>query len=267
MSLDERNELSNTVMVITGAGRGIGKEIAKLASSVGAQVALLDINVENLTKTVDEINALNGRAKGYTIDLSSEAEINSVIDSIEAEYGRIDCLVNNAMSVGAEDFLKSSLEDWEFQIKVTLTAAFLNIKRVLPGMIARGAGNIINIGSVNAKTMVGSDAYSVAKAGLHALTRAVAVRYGSSGIRCNSVMPGSIATDVWLHRAERNPNVFQDLKPWFPRGRIGTPTDIAEAVVFLASSRSDWMTGTEMIVDGGLTAGLAPMLKIIEASE
>jgi NAD(P)-dependent dehydrogenase (short-subunit alcohol dehydrogenase family) len=227
----------------------------------------LDINVENLTKTVDEINALNGRAKGYTIDLSSEAEINSVIDSIEAEYGRIDCLVNNAMSVGAEDFLKSSLEDWEFQIKVTLTAAFLNIKRVLPGMIARGAGNIINIGSVNAKTMVGSDAYSVAKAGLHALTRAVAVRYGSSGIRCNSVMPGSIATDVWLQRAERNPNVFQDLKPWFPRGRIGTPTDIAEAVVFLASSRSDWMTGTEMIVDGGLTAGLAPMLKIIEASE
>ena len=267
MSLDERNELSNTVMVITGAGRGIGKEIAKLASSVGAQVALLDINVENLTKTVDEINALNGRAKGYTIDLSSEAEINSVIDSIEAEYGRIDCLVNNAMSVGAEDFLKSSLEDWEFQIKVTLTAAFLNIKRVLPGMIARGAGNIINIGSVNAKTMVGSDAYSVAKAGLHALTRAVAVRYGSSGIRCNSIMPGSIATDVWLQRAERNPKVFQDLKPWYPRGRIGTPTDIAEAVVFLASSRSDWMTGTEMIVDGGLTAGLAPMLKIIEASE
>ena len=115
--------------------------------------------------------------------------------------------------------------------------------------------------------MVGSDAYSVAKAGLHALTRAVAVRYGSSGIRCNSVMPGSIATDVWLQRAERNPKVFQDLKPWYPRGRVGTPTDIAEAVVFLASSRSDWMTGTEMVVDGGLTAGLAPMVKIIEASE
>jgi 3-oxoacyl-[acyl-carrier protein] reductase len=115
--------------------------------------------------------------------------------------------------------------------------------------------------------MVGSDAYSVAKAGLHALTRAVAVRYGSSGIRCNSVVPGSIATEVWLQRAERNPKVFQDLQPWYPRGRIGTPTDIAEAVVFLASSRSEWMTGTEMIIDGGLTAGLAPMLKVIEASE
>ena len=220
MSVNERNELNDVVMVITGAGRGIGKQIAKLACNVGAQVALLDINVENLTKTVDEIIAANGRAKGYVVDLSSEVEINSTIDKIEAEYGRIDCLVNNAMSVGAEDFLKTSLEDWDFQIKVTLTAAFLNIKRVLPGMISRGAGNIINIGSVNAKTMVGSDAYSVAKAGLHALTRAVAVRYGSSGIRCNSVVPGSIATDVWLQRAERNPKVFEDLKPWYPRGEL-----------------------------------------------
>lgn len=267
MSVNERSELNNVVMVVTGAGRGIGKEIAKLACSVGAQVALLDINVENLNKTVDEINALKGRAKGFVVDLTSEAEINSAIDAIEAEYGKIDCLVNNAMSVGEEDFMKSSLEDWEFQIKVTLTAAFLNIKRVLPGMMKRGSGNIINIGSVNAKTMVGSDAYSVAKAGLHALTRAVAVRYGSSGIRCKTVVPGSIATEVWLQRAERNPKVFQDLKPWYPRGRIGTPTDIAEAVVFLASSRSEWMTGTEIVIDGGLTAGLAPMLKVIEASE
>jgi 3-hydroxybutyrate dehydrogenase len=151
MSGNERNELDNVVMVVTGAGRGIGKEIAKLASSVGAQVALLDINVENLNKAVDEINSLNGRAKGFVVDLTSEAEINSVIDAIEAEYGKIDCLVNNAMSVGEEDFMKSSLEDWEFQMKVTLTAAFLNIKRVLPGMIKRGGGNVINIGSVNAK--------------------------------------------------------------------------------------------------------------------
>lgn len=267
MSLNESNELSNIVMVITGSGRGIGKEIAQLASSVGAEVALLDINVANLNKAVDGIVASGGRAKGYVVDLSSEVEVNSVLDTIEAEYGRIDCLVNNAMSIGEEDLLKTSLADWEFQIRVTLTAAFLCIKRVLPGMIARGAGNIINIGSVNAKTMVGSDAYSVAKAGVHALTRAVAVRYGSSGIRCNTVVPGSIATEVWLQRAERNPKVFEDLRPWYPRGRVGTPTDIAQAVVFLASSRSEWMTGSEMIIDGGLTAGLAPMLKVIEASE
>jgi len=267
MSSNERNELSNLVMVITGAGRGIGKEIAQLASSVGAQVALLDINVENLNKTIEGILAAGGRAKGYVVDLSSETEVNSTLDRVEADYGRIDCIVNNAMSIGEEDLLQTSLSDWEFQIRVTLTAPFLCIKRVLPGMMARGAGNIINIGSVNAKTMVGSDAYSVAKAGVHALTRAVAVRYGSSGIRCNTVVPGSIATEVWLHRAERNPKVFEDLKPWYPRGRIGTPTDIAEAVVFLASSRSGWMTGSEMIIDGGLTAGPAPMLRVIEASD
>ncbi len=267
MSLNKNNELNNIVMVITGAGRGIGKEIAQLASSVGAQVALLDINVANLNKAVAGIVASGGRAKGYVVDLSSEVEVNSVLDTIRTEYGQIDCLVNNAMSIGEEDLLNTSLTDWESQIRVTLTAAFLCIKRVLPGMIASGAGNIINIGSVNAKTMVGSDAYSVAKAGVHALTRAVAVRYGSRGIRCNTVVPGSIATEVWIQRAERNPKVFEDLKPWYPRGRVGTPNDIAEAVVFLASSRSEWMTGSEMIIDGGLTAGLAPMLKVIEASE
>jgi meso-butanediol dehydrogenase / (S,S)-butanediol dehydrogenase / diacetyl reductase len=267
MSLDSRKDLADIVMVITGAGRGIGKEISKISSLVGAKVAMLDINESNLTKSVAEISALGGDVKGFLVDLTSESQVNATIDKIANEYGRIDCLVNNAMAIGAEDLLSTSLEDWEFQIKVTLTGAFLCIKRVLPGMMALGAGNIINIGTVNAKEMLGSDAYSAAKAGLHALTRSVAVRYGPSGIRCNTVVPGSIATEVWLQRAERNPQVFEDLKPWYPLGRVGKPSDIAEAVVFLASSRSQWMSGSEMVVDGGLLAGPAPMHKIIEASE
>jgi len=134
-------------------------------------------------------------------------------------------------------------------------------------MIARGAGNIINIGTVNAKAMLGSDSYSVAKAGVHAMTRSVAVRYGNSGIRCNTVVPGTIATAVWKERAERNPHVFEDLKPWYPLGRVGKPKDIAEAVLFLASARSEWMTGSEMVVDGGLLAGPAPMFRIVEGSD
>lgn len=267
MSEHWRDDLSEMVVVVTGAGRGIGREIARTLTQAGARVALLDINQGNLERTVAEICESGGDAKGFRVDLGSQEEIISILSSIEKSYGRVDCLVNNAIAVGTEELLDTTLADWELSMRVTLTASFLCIKQLLPGMIDRGSGNIINIGTVNAKTMLGSDAYSVAKAGLHALTRSVAVRYGPSGIRCNTVVPGSIATEVWEERAARNPKIFEDLKPWYPLGRVGKPKDIAEAVLFLASSRSEWMTGTELVVDGGLLAGPAPMFRIIEASD
>lgn len=265
MSQEFNTDLQGTVMVVTGAGRGIGKEISAMAALRGARVALLEINEENLNRTVAEINGLGGDAKGFRIDLGNEQEIISVLTEVENEFGQIDCLVNNAITTGAEDLLKTTLEDWNQMVRIVLTAPFLCIKQILPGMIARGSGNIINIGTVNARAMLGSDAYSVAKAGVHALTRSVAVRYGPSGIRCNTVVPGTIATDVWQERVERNPQVFEDLKPWYPVGRVGRPSDIAEAVLYLASSRSAFMSGSEMVVDGGLLAGPAPMFKTIEA--
>lgn len=265
MSQDLSTDLQGTVMVVTGAGRGIGKEISKMAALRGAQVALLEINEENLRSAVAEIRALGGDVKGYRIDLGNESEIISTLAEVEKEYGRVDCLVNNAISPGTEELLETTLDVWNQTVRVTMTAPFLCIKQLLPGMIARGSGNIINIGTVNALAMLGSDAYSVAKAGVHALTRTVAVRYGPSGIRCNTVVPGSIATEVWQERVARNPQVFEDLKPWYPVGRVGRPTDIAEAVLYLASSRSAFMSGSEMVVDGGLLAGPAPMFKTIEA--
>jgi meso-butanediol dehydrogenase/(S,S)-butanediol dehydrogenase/diacetyl reductase len=265
MSQELSTDLQGTVMIVTGAGRGIGKEISTMAALRGAQVALLEINAENLDRSVAQIRALGGDVKGYRIDLCNESEIISVLTEIETEFGRIDCLVNNAITTGAEELLETTSDDWNQMVRIVMTAPFLCIKQLLPGMIARGSGNIINIGTVNARVMLGSDAYSVAKAGVHALTRSVAVRYGPSGIRCNTVVPGTIATDVWQERVERNPQVFEDLKPWYPVGRVGLPRDIAEAVLYLASSRSAFMSGSEMVVDGGLLAGPAPMFKIIEA--
>ena len=265
MSQEFKTDLQGIVMVVTGAGRGIGKEISTMAATRGAQVALLEINEPNLNRAVAEITALGGDAQGYKIDLGNESEVISVLTEIESKLGRVDCLVNNAITTGAEELLETSLNDWNQMVKIVMTAPFLCIRQVLPGMIARGAGNIINIGTVNARVMLGSDAYSVAKAGVHALTRSVAVRYGPSGIRCNTVVPGTIATDVWQERVERNPQVFNDLKPWYPVGRVGRPSDIAEAVLYLASTRSAFMSGSEMVVDGGLLAGPAPMFKTIEA--
>ena len=265
MSVEQ--DLAGKVVVITGSGRGIGKEMAISAAAHGARLALVEVIKENLDSTVKEIAATGAVVRGYHTDLGNEAQVIENFKLIEKDFGKIDCLVNNAMVHEAEDLAKTSLESWNRSLKITLTGSFLTIRAVLPGMMQRKSGNIINIGTVNAKTMVGSDSYSVAKAGLHALTRTVAVRYGGDGIRCNTVVPGTIATDAWQARVDRNPKVFEDLKPWYPLGRVGKPKDISEAVLFLLSDKSEWMSGSEMVVDGGLLAGLAPMYKIVEGSD
>jgi len=148
---------------------------------------------------------------------------------------------------------------------VVLNGAFLCTTAVMPDMIAKKKGNIINIATVNAKGMYGSDVYSIAKAGVLAFARTITTRYGKDGIRSNTVIPGTIATEIWSERAKRNPQVFEDLKAWYPMGRVGTPQDVANVVLFLASDESGWMSGTEVVIDGGLLAGPAPMFRVIEA--
>jgi NAD(P)-dependent dehydrogenase (short-subunit alcohol dehydrogenase family) len=260
-------DLLGKVVVITGAGRGIGRQIAKGAGERGAKVALVEIIKSNLDSAVTELQSLGIDAKGYLTDIASEDQINKNFAQIASDFGQIDALVNNAMIHDPEDLLATSLELWNKTLAITLTGSFLTIKACLPGMINRKQGCIINMGTVNAKAMIGSDSYSVAKAGIHALTRTVAVRYGPDGIRCNTVVPGTIATDAWQERVDRNPQIFEKLKPWYPLGRVGTPTDVAELVLFLLSDKSQWITGSEFTVDGGLLAGYAPMFKMVEGSD
>jgi NAD(P)-dependent dehydrogenase (short-subunit alcohol dehydrogenase family) len=258
--------LKGKTVVITGSGRSIGREMAIRISAEGASVALLEINKENLEEVRSTIANSGGDVRAYEIDLASESQIIETISKVEKDFGKIDCLINNAMVHEAEDLLNTSLEVWNRSIQITLTAAFLCIRQVLPAMIKLKNGNIINIGTVNAKAMIGSDSYSAAKAGVHALTRTVAVRYGVDGIRCNTIVPGTIATAAWQERVDRNPNVFDDLKPWYPLGRVGTPKDIADAAIFLISESSQWVSGSELVVDGGLLAGYAPMYRTVEGS-
>ena len=261
------NSLKGKTVVITGSGRSIGREMAIRIAASGASVALLEINRENLEEVRSTIAAAGGDVRYYEIDLGSESQIIETILKVEKDFGKIDCLINNAMVHEAEDLLNTTLEVWNKSIKITLTAAFLCIRQVLPEMIKRKNGSIINIGTVNAKAMIGSDSYSAAKAGVHALTRTVAVRYGVDGIRCNTIVPGTIATAAWQERVDRNPNVFEDLKPWYPLGRVGTPKDIADAAIFLISEDSQWISGSELVVDGGLLAGYAPMFRTVEGSD
>jgi meso-butanediol dehydrogenase / (S,S)-butanediol dehydrogenase / diacetyl reductase len=261
------NSLKGKSVVITGSGRSIGREMAIRIAAEGASVALLEINKENLEEVRSTIAAAGGDVRAYEIDLASESQIIETISKVEKDFGKIDCLINNAMVHEAEDLLNTSLEVWNRSIQITLTAAFLCIRQVLPAMIKRKNGSIINIGTVNAKAMIGSDSYSAAKAGVHALTRTVAVRYGVDGIRCNTIVPGTIATAAWQERVDRNPNIFEELKPWYPLGRVGTPKDIADAAIFLISENSQWISGSELVVDGGLLAGYAPMFRTVEGSD
>jgi len=146
-------------------------------------------------------------------------------------------------------------EVWDRDLRGVVTSAFLCSKRVLRPMIERRSGVIVNIASVNGLAYVGNEAYSAGKAAMINMTQSIAVRYGRYGIRCNAVAPGSIATPAWQERVDKEPDVLDRLVKWYPLGRVGTPEDVAGAVLFLASDDASWITGTVLRVDGGLLAG------------
>jgi NAD(P)-dependent dehydrogenase (short-subunit alcohol dehydrogenase family) len=260
-------ELAGRTIVITGGGRSIGREMATAAAAAKMKVAILEVNKETLDRTVAELKQQGGDVTGYVVDLQVESQIIDAITQVEKDFGTIEVLVNNAAFHDSAELLNSSLEMWNKTFAINTAAPFLCIRAVLPGMIARKSGTIINIGTVNSKMMIGSDSYTASKAALHALTRTVAVRYGKHNIRCNTVVPGTIATEVWQERIDRNPAVFDQLKTWYPLGRVGKPSDITAAVLYLASDQAPWMTGTEFVVDGGLLAGFAPMYPAVEGSD
>jgi len=267
MSYQFASELAGRTIVITGGGRSIGREMVAAAAAAKMKVAILEVNKVNLDNTVSELKSAGGDVTGYVVDLEVKSQIVDAIAKIEKDFGKIEVFVNNAAFHDAEDMLASTLEMWNKTFAINTTAPFLCIQAVLPGMIARNSGSIINIGTVNSKMMIGSDSYTASKAALHAITRTVAVRYGKHNIRCNTIVPGTIATEVWQERIDRNPTIFENLKSWYPLGRVGKPSDITAAVLFLASDQAPWMTGTEFVVDGGLLAGFAPMYPMVEGSD
>jgi NAD(P)-dependent dehydrogenase (short-subunit alcohol dehydrogenase family) len=144
---------------------------------------------------------------------------------------------------------------WDKDVDVCLKGVFLCSRRVLPRMIERRKGVILNISSVNGLAYLGNEAYSAAKAAVINLTQSIAVRYGPQGIRANAIAPGTIRTPIWQERIQKEPNIFERLKRWYPLGRVGEPEDVANAALFLASDEASWITGIVLRVDGGLMAG------------
>lgn len=238
-------------VVVTGAGRGIGAETARRFAAEGAFVVVVDIDVTS----AGEVAASLPKGTAVRADVSSRDAVRSLVAQVSDDQGGVDVWINNAMSCSETPFLELTPEEVQRDIAVTLMGPFFASQEVIPSMIERGGGVILNISSVNASAYFGNEAYSAAKAGLESLTRSIAVKFGRHGIRCNAVAPGSVATEYWEHRRELDPLVFEKVSQWYPLGRVGKPVDIAEALMFLASDAASWITGAVLPVEGGLMAG------------
>jgi len=169
--------------------------------------------------------------------------------------GPVDVLVNNAGGSSRRTLARTDPTGWRQDIKVNLDSAYYCAQAVIPGMLAKHSGVIINIGSVNGLSALGDPAYSAAKAAMISLTRSLAQEYGPYGIRANIVLPGTVRTPLWEKRAAKDPKVLETLRRWYPLGRVVEPVDIAKAVGFLASDAASAITGVALPVDCGLTSG------------
>ncbi|NUO61337.1 MAG: SDR family oxidoreductase [Hamadaea sp.] len=243
-------------VLVTGAGSGIGRQIALDFAAEGARVVVTDIDEAGAARVAAEITAAGGLAVADRLDVTDQEQAGAVL----AAHGCPRVLVNNAGVAGDTPFPRLAREEWDRDVDVVLTGTFLVSQTFLPAMAARGGGAVVTIGSINASGFFGNDAYSAAKAGLESLTRSLAVRYGPAGVRVNLVAPATIATPIWQERIDRDPALLDRLTRWYPLGRVGTPEDVAAAVLFLAGREAGWITGTVLRLDGGLMAGNAALV-------
>lgn len=250
------SRLSGKISLITGAGSGIGAEIAKLFAREGARVIVNDLSQAKANAVRDEILEHGGEAVAAVADISKAAETEAMFRLAQDSFGGLDILVNNAFFASNDvTIVDLDEKDWDLTISVCLKGPFLCTKRALPMIRERGGGSIVTISSVNALFGVSETAYTAAKGGLISMMRLVAAEYGKWNIRSNIVCPGTIATDTCLDYWKQFPAGFKKLQDMYPLERIGTPAEVAQYCLFLASDEASFVTGSVQVVDGGLLAG------------
>ncbi|HEX4430981.1 MAG TPA: glucose 1-dehydrogenase [Frankiaceae bacterium] len=249
---NSHGRLAGKVAIITGAARGQGAAEAQRFASEGASVVITDVLDTDAKALAGEIGEA---ALALAHDVSSEADWATVVRTATETFGGVDILVNNAAIYWTRPLVDEPVADFERLLRVNLVGALLGLQAVVPAMKARGGGSIVNISSLAGTAgMYGHGAYGMSKWGLRGLTQVAATELGVEGIRVNAVLPGSIDTAMLPVPKADFGTRFQDL----PLGRVGTANEIAEAVLFLASDESSYLTGSELRVDGGLGSGRRP---------
>jgi len=248
---------SGQTVVVIGSGSDIGAETARRFAAEGAKLIIADINLPAAERVAADIEG----SLALEVDVTSRDALRSMVDVATKQFGGIDILVNNATSCGQSPFLDVTSDEVRQDFAVTVMGPFFASQEVIPGMITRGGGVILNVSSVNGISFFGNEAYSAAKAGLHSLTKSIAIQFGDDNIRCNAVALGTIATARW--EVTKGPLILEKLADFYPLGRVGTPTDAADALLFLASNAASWITGVVLPVDGGVLTGNLAMAREI----
>lgn len=243
--------LEGKVAIITGASRGIGSGIAKVFAEQGANVAFTySSSVESALALENELNVLGIKAKGYKSNAADFNEAQKLVDDVIAEFGTIDVLINNAGITKDNLLMRMSEEDFDKVIEINLKSVFNMTKAVQKIMLKNRKGSIVNMSSVvGVKGNAGQANYAASKAGMNGFTKSIALELGSRNIRCNAIAPGFIETEM---TAKLNEDVVKGWREAIPLKRGGTPEDVANVCVFLASDMSAYVTGQVINVDGGM---------------
>lgn len=244
--------LQGKVAIITGAANGMGAAEARLFAKEGAKVVATDLNEEKLNEVVANVKAAGGEITGIKQNVASEEEWKAVVAKTVELYGKVDVLVNNAGVAMSKNFATMEMDEWNWVMDINLNGCVLGMKYAIPEMQKVGGGSVINISSIGGIVgMAGSSPYTAAKGALRSLSKSAAVEYGKDKIRVNSVHPGIIVTPMTAPSME-------DAMPYYKMHTqlpyFGDPEDVAHGVAFLASEESRFMTGAELVIDGGWTA-------------
>lgn len=249
------DRLAGKVSIITGAGQNIGRAMAERFAAEGSAVAVVDIDGERAGRVADGIAATGARAIGLAVDVTDEAAVAAMVERVVSEYGAVNVLVNNVAATINKGLLETTLEDWDRVMAITLKSTFLCSKYAAMAMIQAGNGGaIVNVASTSGQRGIRNKfAYAVAKSGIFNLTRASAMELAPHKIRVNTLTPTQTGSPVGMADEAFSADRAGEAKG-IPIGRFGQPADQAAAALFLASDEAGFVTGTELVCDGGLLA-------------
>lgn len=241
-------KFDNKIVLVTGGASGMGKRMTELLVEEGAYVIAADINKELL-----DVVSQNEAVEGKLLNVMSEDDWKKAVEEIVADHGRIDVLINNAGISSEKHMDDVTIEDWDLMMRINGFGPFAGMKHVLPQMVKQQSGAVVNISSYTAMVGMGTNTYTASKGAVRAISRAASTQFGRFGIRVNAVFPGVIKTPMTENLSESS-EVLQRLIQVTPLQRLGEADDVARAVLFLASDDASYITGAELVIDGGFSA-------------